>query len=302
MGKENISGTVFNIQRYSTDDGQGIRTCVFLKGCPLRCTWCHNAESLQFSPELAFYVENCIGCQGCAPVCPSGAISFPKGIAQPDRSRCTVCGKCAEACCADALCMVGKKMGVQEVIETVLRDKPFYGSSGGMTLTGGEPLAQPKFSLALAEKAWQSDIRVCIETSGWGNTADLLSFLPYCDRFLFDCKAASSGHRKLTGKDDTLILKNLEALCAAGGRVLLRCPVVQGANLEAAFVEKIIALGRQYPQIDAIQLMPYHQTGTSKAFRLGKPPQRIFSVPSGEILDNLVQYIGAASGKKVFYR
>ncbi len=295
------SGTVFNIQRFSTDDGGGIRTCVFLKGCPLRCAWCHNAEGLSFVPELALYRKNCIGCGTCMTVCKREALSLQEKSVVIDRTRCVSCGMCAEICPSGTLVTVGKKMTLDEVVEIVRRDRIFYGKNGGMTITGGEPLAQAGFALALAKAAKTEGISVAVETSGYGKTEDLLALVPFCDLFLFDCKASSEDHKALVGVDDGLILENLEALCESGATVLLRCPMVMGGNLNEGFVEKIAQLAKRFASIEAVQLMPYHSIGTEKSYVLGKEEQKRFETPGEEKLIRLAKEIERRSGKNCFF-
>ena len=294
-------GCVFHIQRYSTDDGGGIRTCVFLKGCPLRCGWCHNAEGLAFSPQLAHYPQSCIGCGRCAAVCPRGAVSAGDGVAVVDRSRCVACGACAEACPTGALVTVGRIMTVEEVLATVRRDRIFYGTHGGLTITGGEPMAQAAFTVALAEAAKAEGISVAVETSGFGQAQDFLALLPSCDLFLFDCKASSARHRALTGVSDRVIVENLRAICEGGASVILRCPVVVGGNLDGEFLGKIATLAREYPQIQAVQLMPYHTIGTEKSVTLGGAPQMRFEAPDRETLTRIAEQIERESGTRTFF-
>ena len=294
-------GVVFNIQRFSTDDGDGIRTCVFLKGCPLRCRWCHNGEGLSPLPEIAHYAQNCIGCGACVSVCPRSAIALRGGKAVIERSRCIACGRCAEVCCTGTLVRVGKTMTVDEVMDTVRRDLIFYGERGGLTITGGEPIAQPAFTLALAKTAKKEGISVFVETSGFGKQADFLALVPYCDVFLFDCKASVEEHKALTGVEATDIERNLDAICRAGARVRLRCPIVGGANLCDKFIERIGELAARYEAIESVQLMPYHKTGALKSKTLGKDAQRIFETPSLQTLEEIAQRIERTCGKKVIF-
>ena len=220
-----MNGIVFDIKRGGVKDGPGIRTSVFLKGCPLRCAWCHNPESQQPQPETA--VDG------------------------------TVCGR---------------EMSVDEVMSEVLPDIPFYAASGGgITLTGGEPLAQPDFALALAQAARAVDIHVALDTSGHASWETLARFIPSVDLFLYDFKAADPvRHKELTGVDNALILANLERLDASGARVFLRCPLVPGVNDDGHHLEAIAALAERLPSIEEVTLEPYHPLGLEKCKRFGK--------------------------------
>lgn len=280
-----IFGHVFNIQRYSLDDGNGIRTCVFMKGCPLKCAWCHNIESQAFSNEIAYYANSCISCGLCCTVCPEGCHRLTyKGEHIFQRARCTLCGSCAEVCPTESLEMIGSKKSVAEVIQIVLRDRIFYGESGGMTISGGEPMSQPVFTLALAMSARKNVINVALETSGYGRTSDFLNMIPWCNQILFDCKAASSDHQRLTGVTDVVILENLDALYNHGAKIILRCPMVANGNMTNEFIDKIIALGKRYPTIVGIELLPYHNIGINKSELLGRVRQQVFETPSPELM------------------
>ena len=296
-----IKGRVFDIQRFSTDDGGGIRTCVFLKGCPLRCAWCHNAEGLAHFSEIAYYEKNCIGCGACAAECKQNALSIRNGAAVMDRTKCLRCGRCAEVCPSDALVTVGKEMTVDEVMDIVRRDRVFYKNGGGLTVTGGEPLMQAGFTLALAKAAKKEGISVAVETSGFGKTEDLLALVPFCDLFLFDCKASSEMHERLTGVRDDVILSNLSALCDARASVILRCPMVAGANIGDGFIGKIITLSKGNSAIQKVQLMPYHSTGIEKSAALGKAAQKRFGTPSEVDLERIAREIESRSGKRCFF-
>ncbi len=269
---------IFNIQRFSLNDGEGIRTGVFLKGCPLRCAWCHNPESQKKEPEIAFYPGKCIGCGACREACPNGCHT-KEGF---DRIDCTRCGACAKACPANALEQVGTVMTVEEVLAKVLRDCPFYQENGGMTVTGGEPMASFPFTLALCKAAKEKGIHVVIETSGYAETEHYLELLPYIDCFYYDCKADAAHHRELIGVDDTLILRNLDALITHGASVVLRCPIIPGANLTEAYLGKLEALARKYPSLSGISLLPYHKYGTTKPASLGGEAQAVFAEPTAD--------------------
>jgi len=279
-----IRALVFNIQRYSVDDGSGIRTCVFLKGCPLQCAWCHNPESQSFAMEISCNPRVCIACGACASVCPAGAHEVREGHIFR-RERCIRCGRCAQVCPTGALEPVGTSMAVEDVMRKVMRDRIFYGENGGLTITGGEPMAQPEFTLALAAAAKAAGISVAVETSGFGRKEDFLALAPLCDQFLFDCKASGEDHKRLTGVGDERILENLAALNAVNAHIILRCPVVKGGNLSDAFAGKIARLANTYLAIRAVELLPYHATGLGKADSIGRAPQQRFETPSESEMD-----------------
>ena len=278
---EHTVGCVFNIQRYSLDDGAGIRTCVFLKGCPLTCLWCHNAESNSFHKETFYTASACIGCGACVHACPNACHALSEtGSHIYDRRTCEACGLCEKMCPVNALEIVGKTMTAEETMKKVLRDRVFYGKNGGLTITGGEPMSQFPFTLALLKLAKETGVSTVIETCGFAKTEDYLEIAPLVNTFYFDCKADSALHASLTGVSDELILKNLFALSDAGADIHLRCPIIPGANLTPAFEEKIIALANRLPGISRISLLPYHKTGSGKSALLGKENQAVFTVPS----------------------
>ena len=294
-------GRIFNIQRFSTDDGEGIRTAVFFKGCPLHCVWCHNAEGISPHTEIACDQSACIGCGTCLSVCPQNALSTARDRIDLDRAKCIGCAACTSLCPTEALTTIGKTLTVEEILATVRRDRVFYGGKGGLTLTGGEPLSQATFALALAKAAKAEGISVAIETSGYGKTEDLLALAACSDCLLFDCKADAQLHEALTGVKDSLILENLDAVCRAGANVILRCPAVEGANMTSAFEEKILSIAQAFPAIRAVQLMPYHPHGREKPILLGKKAQPLFQRPSAEAIDRLAERITEKSGKKCFF-
>jgi len=260
-----IHGIVFNIQRFCIDDGDGIRTCVFFKGCPLHCKWCHNIESISFSPQEEY-----------------------------DERLCIHCGKCKEGCPTGARQIIGMEMTPEQIMEIVCRDKPFYDKTGGLTVTGGEPMVHFDSVYALAKLAKAEGISFMMETCGHAKTDDFIKIAPLCDCFLYDCKASTSRHKELTGVEDTLILKNLDVLYQLGARIILRCPIVPGANLDDDYIEKIASLRRKYPKIQ-VQLMPYHRTGIDKAKRIGLPPQEEYSVPDENLLTQIRKQIDTIS-------
>lgn len=265
-------GTVFNVQRFSIQDGPGIRTTVFLKGCPLHCAWCHNPESQSRKNEIAFYVDKCISCGQCAAVCKTGAHIFSEGKHIYRRERCTACGECAKACYMRALESIGYQAEVSEILKEVLADRDFYiQSDGGMTISGGEPLAQFKFTLALAKAAKAVKLHVCVETCGAGQWNDLYQLAEYVDLFLYDYKVTDSKqHKAYTGECNELLLLNLKKLDEAGSKTILRCPMIPDVNINDGHILGIIQQANLLKHCVEINLEPYHPLGISKCEQLGK--------------------------------
>lgn len=294
--------TIFNIQRFSVDDGPGIRTTVFFKGCPLSCLWCHNPESHETRREIFFYSKKCIGCGACAAVCPNHCHILESGEKDFhifDRTACIRCGKCAEVCCTKALDIAGREATVEEIMKEVRSDAVFYEESGGgMTVSGGEPLSQPEFMLELCRAAKAENISVAMETCGWASWETLEPFLPCVDWFLFDYKAEKEDHRRLTGVDNDRIIKNLEQLSDHGARIILRCPIIPGCNDTDAHFDAIAALAARLPGIEGVHLEPYHPLGISKNEQLGKKPAyENRSFLDAKSLTARAEAIAAQSGK-----
>jgi pyruvate formate lyase activating enzyme len=266
------SGVIFDLQRFSVHDGPGIRTLVFLKGCPLACRWCANPESQHFDPELLFDPVKCVVCGGCADGCPHGAVWRADGGVRSDRTRCMACGRCAEVCPAEARTVAGRRVTAREVIQEVLRDAPFFANSGGgVTLGGGEPLAQPEFARAILAGCRAAGLHTAVETCGQLPWEPLAAVLPVTDLFLYDLKHLDAvRHAAETGGGIATILENLGRLAAVGAAVIVRVPVVPGFNDEPetvrAIAERVAALG-----IRELHLLPYHRLGQSKYRLLGRP-------------------------------
>ena len=264
-------GTVFNIQRFSVNDGPGIRTTVFLKGCMLSCLWCHNPESKSAKKELMLFPAKCIGCGGCVSACQMGLHSFTElGEHLIDRQRCISCGACAAACIG-AIEMCGQEMSVEEVMEQVIKDISFYkNSGGGITVSGGEPFMQHAFALELLKAARSAGLNTAIETCGYVDPDILLSFIPYVDLFLWDVKETNDErHKRFTGVSNKLILSNLELLNKSGARVVLRCPIVEGYNLSDEHLCAIGELAERLECVIRVDVEPYHPLGKSKSEALG---------------------------------
>lgn len=275
-----MNGLIFNIQRFSINDGPGIRTTVFFKGCPLRCKWCHNPESQKTSPELLFLNEKCVGCGKCVSVCKNNVhvLSDKHHIF---REFCTFCGECENICSADALELAGKSFTAEDVMKHVMRDKLFYDSSGGgITLSGGEPFLQFDFMLELLKLLKENGLHTCIETCGFTDTKKIIEAAAYTDIFLFDWKITDSVlHKEYTGVDNALILKNLKALDENGSKIILRCPIIPGINDNMEHFKGIADIANSLKSVIGIDIAPYHELGLSKLARLERASDGSFSVP-----------------------
>lgn len=257
---------VFNIQRYSIDDGPGIRSTVFLKGCPLKCLWCSNPESQNPGPEVTHRDSVCSRCGRCMEVCDTGAVTVDGRGVHIDRKNCVRCGKCVEVCLPEALRFIGREMSVDEVFEEVARDMDYYRhSGGGVTVSGGEVLSQPDFAEALLKRCRNAGMHTCIDTSGYGDTAALNKILPHASLVLFDLKHADSDkHRELTGRGNELILKNLALVANRGVSVIIRVPVIPGYNDGDDEIAAIASIVTNMTKSAPVNLMPYHGYGTGK--------------------------------------
>lgn len=265
------SGLVFDIQRFCTHDGYGIRTVVFLKGCPLDCWWCHNPESKKPRRELFHNPSVCINCGNCITACPQKAHVIVDGAHEFVRAECELCMQCVDRCFSGSMEAVGQIMSVEDVIREVEKDRAFYDESGGgITLSGGEPIAQFDFTLGLLEAARESGIGTCIETSGFGPAERFLKVVPYTDLFLWDIKDTDSDrHRLNTGVSIGSIISNLKAVDLQGGNTILRCILISGVNLNDEHLDKVGALLGTLRNCRGVELMPYHPYGGSKFAKLG---------------------------------
>lgn len=296
------TGVIFDIQRFCTHDGPGIRTVVFLKGCPLNCAWCHNPESKIMAKQLFYTPTQCIGCGGCALVCPQHAHSMVDGGHIFDRTKCTACLKCVEVCNARALEAAGKDYTVEQALAEVEKDRVFYDESGGgMTISGGEPMLQFEFTSELLRQAKAVGISTAIETSGCGQAERFLDLIPHVDLFLWDVKDTDEQrHQEFTGRPIGPIIENLKSVDAAGGGVLMRCLIVEGVNTTREHLDGIARIYSELHNTEGVELLEYHALGESKRSRLGLPiGDRILSAPSAEFMTDARRYLSERWGIKI---
>jgi len=270
-----IYGVITNIQVYSLHDGPGVRTLVFLKGCPLKCDWCCNPECIRKDTEVEFYESKCTRCGACLKACPLSAINPDlklKSGAKIDRSLCDECGACVKACPAEALKLVGKVVSVDEVMEKVRKDKYFYlTSQGGLTVSGGEPLHQFEFARELLKKAHGENIHAAIETCGHVPWKNYEAVLPYLDLVLYDIKHMDPvKHKQMTGASNRLILSNLKRLSRSGVPLIIRLPLIPGFNLDRDNIKQTGEFISKLKNVTEVNLMPFHQLGKDKYHRLGR--------------------------------
>lgn len=262
---------ISNIQRFSTKDGPGIRTVIFTKGCPLNCEWCHNPETKSFKNELLFYNNFCINCKMCGSVCKNNCHTFNESGHQYNRTLCEMCLNCAENCPAAALKPAAKEISVHDIFQQALRDKPFWGNSGGITLSGGEPLVHPE-SVELLKEFNKAGINCIVETCGYIPREILTQALPFTDLFYWDIKdGRSEHHKKETGVYPDKIINNLLFADSEGAKTVIRCPVVKGVNDTSESFEQIACTVSKLKNIQHIELIKYHAMGGAKQTALNKP-------------------------------
>jgi pyruvate formate lyase activating enzyme len=268
---EVLMGRIFEIERYAINDGPGIRTLVFLKGCSLRCIWCCNPESQVPRTQLVYWKSRCLGCRNCIEACQADALTMTSGGIVIDRAKCTVCGDCADVCYAEALVLVGKEMTPEEVLEEVLKDELFYHKSGGgVTFSGGEPFEQSGFLLRTAELCKEHGIHTAVETCGAVSWKTLESSLPLIDLFLYDLKMLdSSEHERCTGVSNDRILDNFKRLVGAGKEMRVRVPIIPGCNDSDKDLGALVEFLQDNAPGIPVDLLPYHRLGRSKYDRLG---------------------------------
>jgi len=266
-------GIVFDIKRFALHDGPGLRTTIFLKGCPLSCSWCHNPESRRFEPDLLFRPSRCIFCLRCVEACPESAISSESGLIVTDDSLCSICGKCVAVCPAEAREMVGREYTVSEVMEEILKDRIFFEESGGgVTFSGGEPLSQPEFLDALLRGCRAEGIHCTLDTSGFAENKVFLKTASLADLVLFDLKAIDpETHLRLTGVYNKEILEYAVSLSAGGTGILIRIPLIPGLNDDERNITETGEFVLGLPKVPGVELLPYHPVAKEKHERFSLP-------------------------------
>jgi pyruvate formate lyase activating enzyme len=265
------SGLVFNVQRFSIHDGPGIRTTVFLKGCPLECWWCHNPEGLHRDKEVSYRTDRCIVCGECVDACPHGALSKDERRIQRDPLQCVVCGTCLDSCATGARDIVGQELSVGDVMTQIARDRVFFETSGGgVTFSGGEPLFQIAFLSSLLRECKKQSIHTAVETSGYATPASFERIAETTDLFLFDVKLMDDErHQRFTGVSNRIILDNLRHLAGQQQNVIVRIPVIGGVNDDQWNIDAIAAFVSELPGIRHIHLLPFHSAAAGKYQSLG---------------------------------
>ncbi|MDD8031003.1 MAG: glycyl-radical enzyme activating protein [Acidobacteriota bacterium] len=289
-----MNGLIFDLKHYAVHDGPGIRLNVFFKGCPLHCLWCHNPEGISFQPELMLMPNRCAHCGDCVRSCRYEALSQnSEGVVSVDRTRCTLCRDCLEACQREAIAMAGQEMSVDEVVNEAEKDRIFFEQSGGgVTLTGGEPLAQPAFAASLMGELKKRSIQVALDTSGYADPEVFLQLAKKADLILFDLKIMDNKkHRKYTGVANDMILDNLKSLDKLGIPVWVRLPLIPGVNDDVENLEAMANFLSGLKLIKMINVLPYHKGGVEKFYRLGRDNEfAVYTPPSEDKVEAVIEF------------
>ncbi len=282
---------IINIQKYSIHDGNGIRTTIFFKGCPLSCLWCHNPESQNYGEELMYNEEKCTGCMACIDICPQRAISKEEKCVVTDKIKCDLCKECIDYCVNNAREIVGKEYTVAQLVKEAEKDRMFYEeSSGGITLSGGEVMTQNMdYIEELLKKLKKKGYNIAIDTCGQAPYENYNRILKYVDTFLYDIKLMDNEkHIKYIGKSNKVIFENLKRLSEAGANINIRIPLVEGINADDESIEELIKFLKNNINVHKINLLPYHNTGKSKYERLQKVYEGVnFEAPSKERMETV---------------
>ncbi len=284
-----LKALIFDIKRYAIHDGPGIRTSIFFKGCPLRCWWCHNPEGQEFYPEMMYYESRCIICGTCVEVCPQKAVSIVNEKVVTNRQLCDNCGICVEHCPTGAREMAGKWYTIQELLEEIEKDRPFYDESGGgVTVSGGEPLMQHEFVVRFLEELKCKGIHTAVDTSGYASKEVMKEVCRFTDLFLYDLKIMDpKKHLLYTEVRNDLILSNLKLLDDLGARIWVRFPLIPGVNDDEASIRAMGEFVSTFRNVEQLNVLPYHPLGVSKAERLDKT-QKKFEQPSQQLINKVV--------------
>lgn len=265
----NEYGLLMDVKRFAVHDGPGIRTTLFLKGCSLKCIWCHNPEGIPAKPQLAYYEHKCISCGECVKLCPVRAHSIGPDGHGFDRSKCVGCGACEAVCLGEALKHYGRKVSVEEAVKLAMEDADFYGTEGGVTISGGEPLLQIEFAKAFLSEMKKKGIHTAVDTCGNVPQEAYETVLPYTDMFLYDLKHITpEGHQKLTGKTNEMILSNIRFLSDQGARIEVRIPLVPGCNDDLDTLNGMAGFLASL-HVEKVKILPYHSLARSKYRALG---------------------------------
>jgi pyruvate formate lyase activating enzyme len=265
------TGEIFDIKKYAIHDGPGIRTTVFFKGCPLSCWWCHNPESVSKTTDRLYRQERCIGCKDCLTACSNGAIAELKNTLQWIAANCVYCKSCEQVCPAEAVEFIGKTMSVEAVVSEITKDIVFYDEShGGVTISGGEPLLQPSFLLALLGACGDLDLHRTVDTSGYADTQTLLKVAACTELFLYDLKHMDpEKHYRYTGVSNEIILNNLKRLSQNGARIIIRLPLIPGINSDDENIDRTGSFASSLSGVCQVNILPYHSSAKAKYRNFG---------------------------------
>ncbi|MEE0946672.1 MAG: glycyl-radical enzyme activating protein [Acutalibacteraceae bacterium] len=286
-------GIISDIKRFAVHDGDGIRTTLFLKGCSLKCVWCHNPEGIAFNPQLAVYSNKCTGCMECAKVCPNNAHIFKDGVHEFKSDLCKECSECEKNCFSKAITLYGKRVTVDEILPLLLEDRAFYEtSSGGVTLSGGECLCQADFCAELLKRLKEEGIHTAVDTCGYVQRESIDKVLPYTDVFLYDIKAIDSNvHIKCTGQPNELILENLKYIDSMNKAIEIRIPYVPDYN--SGEIEKIGKFIAELKNVTKVRVLAYHNYSGSKYEALSMENTLPENLPTTEEIEKAVNYLKA---------
>ncbi len=295
-----MDSLVIDIQRCSIHDGPGIRTTVFLKGCPLNCQWCHNPESKNYKKQLSYNEEKCTLCRACENICKHNVHSFENNIHTVNFSACIGCGECQKICPQKALSVIGKKYSPQEILSIVRKDSIFYEQGGGgITISGGEALSHSSFCKDVLEICKQNNIHTCVETSCFTTKKNIEEIMDFVDLFLIDFKISNeSDSKKYIGQSNMRILENIDYIYNNGKNIIIRCPIIPTVNDTQEHFDAIIALSKKYPNIVQFEILPYHNFGISKAKNTHLDFVE-FPIPTKEQKIEWLAYLQSKMGEKI---